>query len=112
MFGMSGTELIIILVLALLLLGPDKLPEVAKMLGKGMRDFQRATDDIKSTVESEFNKMADIEPAPKPKAKGAVVELKPAQNAIAVNSAPSAPAADPDPDPKGVPAVKSEGASS
>ena len=40
MFGMSGTEMIIILVLALLLLGPEKLPEMAKLFGKGMREFR------------------------------------------------------------------------
>lgn len=107
MFGMSGTELIIILVLALLLLGPDKLPEVAKLLGKGMRDFQKATNDIKSTVETEFNKMADLEPAP-PQAKAVVVELKPAAGAVAANAPlPAAPAVDADP--VGAPAVKSEG---
>ena len=44
MFGMSGTEMIIILILALLLLGPDKLPEMAKLAGKTMRDwFQSGT---------------------------------------------------------------------
>ena len=106
MFGMSGTELIIILVLALLLLGPEKLPEVAKLLGKGMRDFQKATDDIKNTVESEFNKIAEHEPEPV-KAKATVVELKPAQGAIAANA--PIPAPEPAPDPTVAPAVKSEG---
>jgi TatA/E family protein of Tat protein translocase len=104
MFGMSGTELVIILVLALLLLGPEKLPEVAKLLGKGMRDFQKATDDIKNTVESEFNKIAETEPV---KAKATVVELKPAQGAIAANGPVKVVAADPDP--AAAPAVKSEG---
>ena len=66
MFGMSGTELVIILVLALLLLGPEKLPEMAKLLGKGMREFQKATDDLKSTVETEFHKMGDEIERPEP----------------------------------------------
>jgi sec-independent protein translocase protein TatB len=57
MFGMSGTELAIVLVLALLLLGPDKLPSLARTVGKAVRDFKRATNDIKGTVESEFYKM-------------------------------------------------------
>jgi sec-independent protein translocase protein TatB len=57
MFGMSGTELIIILALVLLLFGPDKLPEMAKMIGKGMREFQKATDDVRSSVEKEFYKL-------------------------------------------------------
>ena len=54
---LSGTELVIILILALLLLGPQELPKVAKTLGKGMREFQKATNDLKSVVETEFAKM-------------------------------------------------------
>jgi len=67
MFGMSGTELAIILVLALLLLGPDKLPNLARTAGKAVRDFKRATNDLKGTVETEFYKMDqpdDGTPAP------------------------------------------------
>jgi sec-independent protein translocase protein TatB len=79
MFGMSGTELIIILVLALLLLGPEKLPEMAKLAGKTMREFQKATDDVRSTVEREFHRLeqeADVNAPPKPPP-AAVVEFKP-----------------------------------
>ena len=42
------TELIIIFVIALLVFGPKKLPELGKSLGKGLREFRRATEDIKS----------------------------------------------------------------
>ncbi len=52
MLGFS--EIIIILVLALIILGPDKLPGVAKQLGKGMREFKKATDDLKGQFEREF----------------------------------------------------------
>jgi len=45
MFGLSGTELVIILGLALLLLGPQKLPSLARSVGKALRDVRRATDD-------------------------------------------------------------------
>ncbi|HEX9577771.1 MAG TPA: twin-arginine translocase TatA/TatE family subunit, partial [Myxococcales bacterium] len=45
MFGLSMTEVVIILGLALLLLGPDQLPSIAKTLGKGMREIRKATDD-------------------------------------------------------------------
>lgn len=81
MFGMSGTELIIILVLALLLLGPEKLPEMAKLAGKTMREFEKATNDVRGTVERELHRLeqeADL-PAPPPAATPAatVVELKP-----------------------------------
>ena len=57
MFGMSGTELAIILILALLLLGPDKLPGLARTAGKAVRDFKKATNDLRGTVETEFYKM-------------------------------------------------------
>lgn len=43
----SGQEIFIIMVVALLLFGANKIPEIAKGLGKGMREFKKATDDIK-----------------------------------------------------------------
>lgn len=93
MFGMSGTEMIIILVLALLLFGPDRLPQMAKMLGKGMREFQKATGDIRSTVESEFNKLAELEPDKKPEPSMKVVELKPPEGTVAAHEPRIAPPA-------------------
>lgn len=110
MFGMSGTEMIIILVFALLLFGPQKLPEIAKMLGKGMREFQKATSDIKNTVEHEFNKIADMEPEKRPEPAKRVVELKPAPGAVAVSAVPpaAAPAAAPA-DPQPAPQAPAEG---
>jgi sec-independent protein translocase protein TatB len=54
MFGLSFGEIVIIAVLALLLLGPERLPEAAKTLGKGLRDLRKATDDIKDQVEREI----------------------------------------------------------
>jgi sec-independent protein translocase protein TatB len=56
-FGMSGTELMIVLLVALLVLGPSKLPGLARTLGKTMRDFKRATQDIRDSVEIEFYHM-------------------------------------------------------
>ena len=53
MFGIGGPELLLILVLALIVLGPKKLPELARTLGKGLAEFRRATDDLKD----EFRKM-------------------------------------------------------
>ena len=46
-----------ILVAALLLLGPERLPELARGIGKFMREFRRQTDDVRSVVEREFYKM-------------------------------------------------------
>ena len=65
MLGMSATELVIILALALLLLGPDQLPSVAKMLGKGLREVRKATDDLKSTFEQEMVRLADAPQTPR-----------------------------------------------
>jgi sec-independent protein translocase protein TatB len=59
--GLSMTEVIIILGLALLLLGPDQLPTLAKSLGKGLKELRKATDDIKSQFESEIARI-DIDP--------------------------------------------------
>lgn len=55
MFGLSFGEILIIAVIALLLLGPEKLPEAAKTLGKGLREIRRATDDLKDQVEREIS---------------------------------------------------------
>jgi sec-independent protein translocase protein TatB len=62
--GLSMTEIIIILGLALLLLGPDQLPQLAKSLGKGLRELRKATDDIKGQFESEIARI-DLNEAPK-----------------------------------------------
>ena len=43
----SGQEIIIIMIVILLLFGADKLPEIARTMGKGMREVRKATDEIK-----------------------------------------------------------------
>lgn len=50
MFGISFNELLIILGLALIILGPDKLPELARSLGKGLGELKRATDDVTKSI--------------------------------------------------------------
>ncbi len=62
--GLSMTEVIIILALALLLLGPDQLPTLAKSLGKGLRELRKATDDIKNQFEQEIAKV-DLDAPPR-----------------------------------------------
>lgn len=50
MFGIGGGELIFILFIVLMLFGSDKIPELARMLGKGMAQLKNATNEIKSEI--------------------------------------------------------------
>ena len=54
MFGIGMTEMILIAALALVILGPKKLPGLARSLGKGFAEFKRATNDLKSTIDFEI----------------------------------------------------------
>jgi TatA/E family protein of Tat protein translocase len=55
MFGSIGMpELILIFVVALLVFGPKKLPELGKSLGRGLAEFKKASDDLKRTIEDEI----------------------------------------------------------
>ncbi len=55
--GIGGSEIFIILLFALMFFGADKIPEIAKGLGKAMREFKKASDDIKSEIN---NSMSDV----------------------------------------------------
>lgn len=54
MFGSLGfQEILVILVLALLIFGPRKLPEIGRTLGKSLAEFRRATNELKRSIENE-----------------------------------------------------------
>ncbi len=63
MFGIGFQELIIIAIIALLIVGPKKLPDLAKTLGKGFRDFKNATEgvteDLKDALKEDDKPKAD-----------------------------------------------------
>ncbi len=76
MFGIGGPELIIILLIALLFVGPDKLPQVAKTVGTGLRDLRRAANLAQAELRGSLDELTrEIErpnelppraPAPQP----------------------------------------------
>ena len=91
--GLSMTEIIIILGLALLLLGPDQLPSLAKSLGKGLRELRKATDDLKGQFESEITRI-DLNEAPKP-----IAPVPPPPDAANTDAQKTAPDKLPEPPP-------------
>ena len=53
MFGIGFPELLLIAVIALVVIGPQRLPDLARALGRGFAEFRRATDELKQTFEEE-----------------------------------------------------------
>ena len=59
MFGIGIPEIIVIIVVALVFIGPDKLPGVLRSIGKGLVELKRATSDVRSTVQDEMHKIEE-----------------------------------------------------
>jgi len=55
MFDIGLQEMLVIGVIALLVFGPSRLPELGRMVGRAMREFRRASDEFRSTVETNLN---------------------------------------------------------
>jgi sec-independent protein translocase protein TatA len=59
-------ELLLILVIALIVFGPKKLPEIGKSLGKGLAEFKRASDDLKDNIQKEVAALEEKKDKPEP----------------------------------------------
>jgi sec-independent protein translocase protein TatB len=72
MFGLGFTEILVILVVALLVFGPDRLPELARSLGRGLAEFRRASSDLRRSVldAAEESRRPEAKPATLPATAG------------------------------------------
>jgi sec-independent protein translocase protein TatA len=102
MFDIGLQELVLIFVIALLVFGPKNLPQLGRSLGRAMREFRKASDEFKSTIETNLQ-MNEIDPPP---------TLQPAGDVPALPLETPAPAATAEPvlDPEGA-SVAQEAAS-
>ena len=101
MFGIGGQELILILVVALLVFGPKRLPSLARSLGRGLAEFRRASSDLRHSLSQE--PAPENPPKPSP-AERIAAPAQPAQAGAPEPQTEPAPAADapeskPDPAP-------------
>jgi sec-independent protein translocase protein TatA len=104
--NIGPVELIIILVIALLILGPGRLPDVGSALGKSIREFRKAATDVQDSVKLDATPAAPAAPAaappvaaPAPAAPAAVPAPAPApapEPVVAAAPAPEATAASPE----------------
>ncbi|MGZ8637227.1 MAG: twin-arginine translocase TatA/TatE family subunit [Actinomycetota bacterium] len=93
MFNISAQELLLILVVALVVVGPRRLPNLGRTLGKGLRELRRAQDEVRKTVEVNLDE-EDRPPLPRPHAprRGASAAAGDEEGA-AVSGSDAAPAA-------------------
>jgi len=64
MFGIGTSEVLIILLIALLILGPKEIPRVARTIGRGMRELERAKDEFRKSIEFEADENDDEDRRP------------------------------------------------
>ena len=100
MFGIGAQELIVILVVALVVFGPKRLPELARSLGKGLAEFRRASSDLRGSFQ-------DAEQAIKNPLEASTQQPSSPAQAGADLEQPAAPS--PDPSPDASPDAKTEG---
>jgi len=74
MFGIGPLELVVILTIGLLVLGPTRLPEIARSLGRGLAEFRRASSDLRQSLALDDEPRRHA-PPPKPPAQTAHTDL-------------------------------------
>jgi TatA/E family protein of Tat protein translocase len=95
-FNIGPGELIIVLIIALIVVGPGKLPDVGSALGKSIREFRKAASDVKESTSLEVPAPAPAPaPTPAPAAAPAPAPAVPAPAPVPVAAAPSEPASVP-----------------
>ena len=62
MFGIGLPEMILIMALALIVVGPDKLPDLARSLAKGLMELKKTAEGLKETISAEGNPLDEIRP--------------------------------------------------
>lgn len=92
MFGIGMTELLVIFVIALLVLGPKRLPEMARSLGKAMAEFRRASSELRREFTAVADQAQPEPPAWKLSGADAPPGAAPAAEAVPTPTAASAPA--------------------
>jgi sec-independent protein translocase protein TatA len=100
MFGLGFPELLLIFIVALLIFGPKKLPDLGRSIGRAMSEFKKASDEFQSTVREEMQevkKTAGLEEIRKLEQEIAREETEKKAASAAQNQAPSADEA-PDPE--------------
>jgi Tat protein translocase TatB subunit len=79
-FGIGMTELMVVLVVALLVLGPKRLPEIARALGRGMAEFRRASNDLRATLTASLeDERPPHSPPPAPPARASAEPAPPGE---------------------------------
>jgi Tat protein translocase TatB subunit len=101
MFGIGMPELMVIMVVALVVLGPKRMPEIARALGKGLAEFRRATSDVNEELRKAQRAIEDEARAADAAARRAAAAkqsavIKPAEGAVAVGSAAADAKSEPD----------------